>query len=228
MTGQLSTIEVMQTVFLRDLHLAIKQKTDTLGAVFFFALVASLFPLAIGSELQLLKQIAPGIIWVSALLASMLSMNRLYTNDFNDGTLEQLTLSACPLEFIVLAKILAHWTTTGFVLLILSPILAIQFDLSPLAIRTLMLTLLIGTPVLSFLGSIGAALSLGLQSAGALISLMILPLLIPVLILGTLAVDAASTNMPFSVYLYLLLALSILASFFGPLASAFALRIAQE
>ncbi len=228
MTGQLSTIEVMQTVFLRDLHLAIKQKTDTLGAVFFFALVASLFPLAIGSELLLLKQIAPGIIWVSALLASMLSMNRLYTNDFNDGTLEQRTLSACPLEFIVLAKILAHWTTTGFVLLLLSPILAIQFDLSPLAISTLMLTLLIGTPVLSFLGSIGAALSLGLQSAGALISLMILPLLIPILILGTLAVDAASTNMPFSVYLYLLLALSILASFFGPLASAFALRIAQE
>jgi heme exporter protein B len=223
-----STLQILIAIYRRDMALAIRRQSDTAGAIFFFALVVSLFPLAIGPEIQLLQQIAPGIIWVSALLSVMLSLSRLFNDDFQDGVLEQLALSVCPLELIALAKILAHWSYTGLILLLLSPILALQFNLSMPAIEALMLTLLIGTPILSLIGSIGAALTIGLKSSGALISLLILPLLIPILILGTLAVDAAASNLPFSVYLYILLSLAVLASFFAPLACAAGLRIALD
>ncbi len=223
-----STFLILKSIYLRDISLAIKRQSDTTGAIFFFALVVSLFPLAIGPEMKLLQQIAAGIIWVSALLSVMLSLSRLFNDDYQDGVLEQLALSVCPLELIALAKILAHWSYTGLILLLLSPILALQFNLPWPAIKILMITLLIGTPILSLIGSIGAALTIGLKSSGALISLLILPLLIPVLILGTLAVDAAASNLPFSVYLYILLSLAALASFFAPLACAAGLRIALD
>lgn len=223
-----STLFTFMTIFKRDIHLALKRKTDTLGAVFFFALVVSLFPLAIGSEPQLLQQIAPGIIWVSALLASMLSMGRLFNDDFQEGILEQFLLSPCPLEFIVLSKIFAHWCCTGLILLIVSPLLALQFALNQDSIVVLVLGLAIGTPILSSLGAMGSALTLGLKSSGALISLLVLPLLIPVLILGTLAVGAVGSNISFWVYLQLLIAMSVLSMFFGPIASAAGLRIALD
>ncbi|MEI7426784.1 MAG: heme exporter protein CcmB [Betaproteobacteria bacterium] len=225
---KISTLEILLAVFKRDISLALRRQSDTLGAVFFFALVVSLFPLAIGPETKLLQQIAPGIIWVSALLAVMLSLSRLFNDDYQDGVLEQLALSICPLALIAVAKILAHWTYTGLILLCISPVLALQFNLSGIAIEVLLITLFIGTLILSFIGSIGAALTVGLKSSGALISLLVLPLLIPVLILGTLAVDAATANLPYSVYLYILLALAVLASFFAPLACAAALRIALD
>ena len=223
-----SALQILISIYRRDMALAIRRQSDTTGAIFFFALVVSLFPLAIGPEIKLLQQIASGIIWVSALLSVTLSLSRLFNDDFQDGVLEQFALSVCPLELIALAKILAHWSYTGLILLLLSPILALQFNLSLQAIEVLMMTLLIGTPILSLIGSIGAALTIGLKSSGALISLLILPLLIPVLILGTLAVDAAGSNLPFSVYLYILLSLAVLASFFAPLACAAGLRIALD
>ena len=223
-----SNFVILYSVFKRDIGLALTRKTDTLGAIFFFALVVSLFPLGIGSEPNLLRQIAPGVIWVSALLASMLSTNRLFTDDYQDGILEQLLLSPCPLELIVFSKILAHWCCTGLILLITSPILAIQFDMGTETIEVLMMGLAIGTPILSCIGAIGSALTLGLKSSGALISLLALPLLIPVLILGTLAVGAVGSNVSFSVYLNLLAALCVLSIFFGPIASAAGLRIALD
>ena len=221
----ISATHIITSIIKRDIKLALRRGSDTSGVVFFFILVVSLFPLAIGSENKLLMLIAPGFIWVAALLSVMLSLNRLFNDDYQDGVLEQLVLSSCPLEFIVFAKTVAHWCYTGLILLITSPILALQFNLSGQSIKVLFLALLIGTPTLSFIGSIGAALTVGLKSSGTLISLLILPLLIPVLILGTLAVDAAISDLPYSVYLYLLIAMGVLSSFFAPLASSHAIRI---
>lgn len=223
-----SISSILLTVFLKDIRLALRRKTDTMAAIFFFALVVSLFPLAIGPEPQLLLRIASGIIWVCALLASMLSLSRIFTDDFTDGTLEQLLLSSCPLSLLVFAKIAAHWFCSGFILILITPILAVQFNMSTQATLVLMGSLILGTPVLSLLGSVGSALTLGLKSAGALISLIILPLVIPALILGTSAVDAVSAGLSFSVYFYLLSAYLVVALFFAPLASAAALRIALD
>jgi heme exporter protein B len=225
---KISTLQTLKNIFVRDITLALRRSSDTLGAIFFFALVVSLFPLAIGAEPRLLQQIAPGVIWVGALLSVMLSLSRLFNDDYQDTVLEQLILSTCPLELIAFIKMFAHWCYTGFVLLLLSPVLALQFNLSNEATGVLFLSLMIGTPTLSYVGAIGAALTIGIKSSGTLISLLILPLLIPVLILGTLAVDAASVNSAYSVYLYLLLAIGVLASFFAPIACAAALRIALD
>lgn len=225
---KLTIPQILLAVFRRDMTLALRRSSDTCGAIFFFILVISLFPLALGTETQLLQTIAPGVIWVSALLAVMLSLNRLFNDDFQDGVLEQLALSVCPLELISFAKVVAHWCYTGLILLGISPLLALQFNLPAQSIQVLLIALLVGTPTLSFIGAIGAALTVGLKSSGALISLLILPLLIPVLILGTLAVDAAANDLAYSVYLYLLLAMSAVAIFFAPLACAAALRIVLD
>jgi len=227
----LYTSTILQTllaVFCRDLRLAFRRKTDTLSALFFFILVVSLFPLAIGPETLILKRIAPGVIWVSALLSSMLTLPKLFSDDASDGTLEQLLLSHCPLSLLVLAKISAHWVCSGLVLVSISPLLAIQFNLGQSEIMVLVGTLLIGTPILSLIGSIAGALTIGLKSSGALISLITLPLLIPVLIMGTAAIDAVSSGTEFFVYFYLLGAYFSLCVFFVPLASAFALRITLD
>jgi heme exporter protein B len=228
MTKKIGTLHTLQTIFMRDLVLALRRPSDTLGAIFFFSLVISLFPLAIGAQTELLQRIAPGILWVSALLAVMLSLGRLFNDDYQDGILEQIVLSVCPLELIVLVKMLCHWCYTGLILLIISPILALQFNLSTEIIGVLFLSLLIGTPILSCIGAIGAALTIGIKSSGTLISLLILPLLIPVLILGTLAVDAAAVHSPYSLYLYLLIAIGALSVFLAPLACAAALKIALD
>jgi heme exporter protein B len=212
----------------RDLTLAWRRRADVLSTLFFFVMVVSLFPLGIGPEMQLLSSIAPGVVWVAALLASMLSLNRLFANDYTDGTLEQMLLTAQPLYLVVMGKILAQWLVSEVPLVLIAPLLGMQFGLEPNTLMILSISLLIGTPVLSLLGSIGAALTLGLRGSGVLIGLLILPLYVPVLIFGAGAVDASIHGMSPLPHLYLLGAVSILALVFAPWAAAIGLRISLE
>ena len=212
----------------RDLRLAFRRKSEWLGAVFFFVLVAALFPLAIGPEPATLRLIGPGGLWVAALLASMLSLGRLFEADHQDGSLEQLALSAAPLSWLVSAKLLAHWLIAGLPLVLLSPLLGLQFALAPEALAMLALTLLIGTPVLSLLGAIGAALTLGVRGGGVLQSLLLLPLYVPVLVFGTGAVDAQMRGLGAGAHISVLLALLLGAAAFSPWVCAAALRLALE
>jgi len=212
----------------RDLLLAVRKPADVLSALVFFVIVVSLFPLGVGPEPELLKTIAPGIIWVAALLASMLSLPRLFASDHGDGTLEQMLLSAAPLGAIVVAKTVAHWLVSGLPLVLMSPVLGLQYDLDPLSLLALAGTLLVGTPVLSFIGSIGAALTLGVRSAGVLLSLLVLPLYVPVLILGTGAVDMAGAGLGAQAHFLLMGALLVVSAAFAPWAAASALRISSE
>lgn len=218
----------MGGVLRRDLRLALRRKAEWLGAVFFFVLVAALFPLAIGPEPATLRLIGPGVLWVAALLASMLSLNRLFEADHQDGSLEQLALSAAPLSWLVSAKLLAHWLISGLPLVLLSPLLGLQFGLGPEALGMLALTLLIGTPVLSMLGAIGAALTLGVRGGGVLQSLLLLPLYVPVLVFGTGAVDAQMRGLGAEAHVSVLLALLLGSAAFSPWACAAALRLAME
>jgi len=160
----------------RDLTLAWRRRADVLSTLFFFVIVVSLFPLGIGPEMQLLRSIAPGVVWVAALLASMLSLNRVFANDYQDGTLEQMLLTPQPLYLVVLGKVFAQWLVAEVPLVLIAPLLGVQFDLAPNALFILFVSLLMGTPVLSLIGSIGAALTLGLRGGGVLIVLLILPL----------------------------------------------------
>ncbi len=212
----------------RDLLLAMRRPADVLTALAFFIIVVALFPLGVGPEPQLLRTIAPGVIWVAALLASMLSLPRMFASDHADGTLEQMLLGAAPLGAIVVAKVAAHWLVSGLPLVLLSPVLALQYNVDNVSLATLPLTLLFGTPVLGFIGAIGAALTLGLRSAGVLLSLLVLPLYVPVLILGTGAVDMASAGMNAEGHFLLLAALLVLSAVFAPWAAAAALRISAE
>ncbi|QWD86655.1 heme exporter protein CcmB [Polynucleobacter paludilacus] len=212
----------------RDLLLVMRRKSEVLTALFFFVIVTSLFPLGIGADAALLRKIAPGVIWVSALLATLLGLQRLFASDYQDGTLEQLALSPRSFVVLVLGKITAHWLVCGLPLLILAPMIGLQFDLDSASLETLLLTLLLGTPVLSLIGSIGAALTLGVRGGGALMSLLVLPLYIPVLIFGAGAVYAKSVGLDVAGHFSLLGALLILALAFVPWVSAAALRIAIE
>ena len=215
-------------IVVRDLTLAWKGRVDVLSTVFFFLIVVSLFPLGIGPEMNLLRLIAPGVVWVAALLASMLSLGRLFANDYQDGTLEQLLLTPQPLYLVVLGKVLALWLVSGVPLALLSPVLGIQFGLSRDTLFVLLVSLLLGTPVLALIGSIGAALTLGLRGGGLLISILVLPLYIPVLIFGAGAVDASITGAGVQGSLSLLGALLVLSLVFAPWAASAALRISLE
>jgi heme exporter protein B len=212
----------------RDLLLAMRRKSEVLTALFFFIIVVSLFPLGIGPEPVLLKKIAPGILWVAALLSTMLSLNRLFATDHADGTLEQLVLSPTPLGFLVTGKIAAHWMTSGLPLVLLAPVLGLQFDLDTSALGILVVALLLGTPLLSLIGAIGAALTLGVRGGGVLLSLLVLPLYIPALIFGAGAVEAHISGLGAAGHLSLLAALLALAVFFAPWATTAALRISLE
>jgi len=223
-----SALDAMRSVFLRDLRLAMRRRADTAAALFFFVIVASLFPLGVGPEPKLLRTMAPGVVWVAALLASMLSLGRLFSDDYQDGTLEQLLLSVCPLPLIVLAKMAAHWLCSGLALTLVAPVLALQFDLPAEAIGVLVVSLLLGTPLLSLIGGIGAALTVGVRGAGVLLSLLVLPLCVPVLIFGAGAVDATLAGLPVGAHYSLLGAMLVLALFAAPFAAAAALRIALE
>lgn len=212
----------------RDLLLALRRKSEVLTALFFFVIVSSLFPLGIGPEPELLRRIAPGVLWVGALLASMLGLQRLFAADHADGTLEQMALSPTPLVLLVAGKNLAHWLLCGLPLVLLAPLLGLQFDLDAGALGVLALALLLGTPVLSLVGAIGAALTLGVRGGGALLSLLVLPLSIPTLVFGAGAVQAHHAGLGAGGHLSLLAALLLLALFFAPWATTAALRVALE
>ncbi|MEN9689276.1 MAG: Heme exporter protein [Pseudomonadota bacterium] len=221
-------MNIFITVVMRDVRLAMRRKSEVLSAMFFFVVVAALFPLAIGPEPAMLRQIGPGVLWVGALLASMLALARLFEVDHRDGALEQMLLSPHSLWLLVLGKITAHWLLSGLPLVILAPVLGLQFNLSSEALSVLCLSLLLGTPVLSCIGAIGAALTLGVRGGGVLISLLVLPLYVPVLVFGAGAVQALDSGLGAQAHVSILLALLLPALFFSPWACSAALRIALE
>jgi heme exporter protein B len=216
------------TVFKRDLVLAMRRRADFLTILFFFIIVVSLFPLGVGPEIDTLRTIAPGVVWVAALLASMLSLGRLFYNDYIDGTLEQMLLAPQPLSVLVLGKVFAHWLVSGVPLVFIAPVMGLQFDLDSEALIVLVVALLLGTPILSLIGAIGAALTLGLRGGGVLVSLLILPLYIPVLIFGSGAVEATVTGIGAQAHLSLLGAGLALSMVLAPWATAAALRISAD
>jgi heme exporter protein B len=212
----------------RDLILAWRRRADVLATLFFFIIVVSLFPLGIGPERETLRTIAPGVVWVAALLASMLSLGRIFGNDYQDGTLEQLLLTSQPAYLVVLAKVMAHWIVSEVPLVIIAPVLGLQFGLSQNGLAIVVVSLLLGTPVLSVIGSVGAALTLGLRAANVLVALLVLPLYIPVLIFGSGAVQASVTGSSPQAWLLLLGAMLIVSVVFAPWATSAALRISVE
>jgi len=212
----------------RELLVAMRRRSDVATALLFFVIVVSLFPLGVGAEPNKLRAIAPGVIWVSALLSSMLSLNRLFAADHADGTLEQMVLGAAPLGVTAAAKALAHWLVSGFPMVIIAPLLALQYDLEPSLYGILALSLLLGTPVLSLIGGIGAALTLGVRGGGVLLALLVLPLYVPVLVMGAGAVEMASAGLGGLGQLLILGAMLIVAAAFAPWATAAALRISSE
>ena len=220
--------EAMFCLLLRDVRLVLRRRADLLSALVFFLLVGSLFPLGIGPELSLLRTMAPGVAWVAALLAALLPLGRMFADDYQDGTLEQLLLSASPLPLLMVAKIAAHWLCSGFLLALVSPLLALQFDLGWPATGVLILSLLLGTPVLSLVGAVGAALTVGVRGAAVLMPLLVLPLCIPVLIFGAAAVEASRSGLGVAGHFSVLGAFAVLALVGAPWASAAALRVAVE
>ncbi len=223
-----SLIAACHAVVARDLLIALRHRSDVLTTFFFFVIVVSLFPLGVGPEPDTLREIAPGVVWVAALLAAMLSLARMFGADYADGTLEQLVLTPQPLVVLVMAKVTAHWLTTGLPLVLIAPVLGLQFDLPADALATLLLSLLIGTPVLSLIGAVGTALTLGVRGAAALTALLVLPLYVPVLIFGAGAVAATATGTGAAGHLSLLGAMLLIALVFAPWATAVALRISLE
>ncbi|MEW5893564.1 MAG: heme exporter protein CcmB [Pseudomonadota bacterium] len=216
------------TVIRRDLLLAARRRGDWLTAQFFFIMVVSLFPLGIGPEPELLKRIAPGVVWVAATLASLLSLPRLFADDHRDGSLEQMLLSPEPAVLLALGKAAAHWLIYGIPLLIVAPVLGIQFALPGEAIGVLVLSLALGTPILSLLGAVGAALTLGLRGGGVLLTLLILPLYVPALIFGAGAVDGMLAGTGAEANLSLLGAFFVMSLLVAPWVSAAALRVSME
>jgi len=209
----------------RDLILAMRHRAEMVNPLLFFILVTSLFPLGIGANPNLLQAVGPGVIWVAALLAALLSLDGVFRSDFEDGTLEQYLLSSHPVSLLVLAKVLAHWLITGLPLLLISPLLGVFLGLPPAGIRILFITLLLGTPVLSLIGAVGVALTVGLRKGGMILSLLVLPLYIPLLIFASSAVDTAAAGLPVTAHLSLIAALLVLALSLSPIATAAALRV---
>ncbi|GAA3715123.1 heme exporter protein CcmB [Oceanisphaera sediminis] len=218
-------ISMFTGVLRRELVSALRRRADILNPLWFFVIVITLFPLGIGPEPTLLARIAPGIVWVAALLSSLLALERLFRDDFIDGTLEQLMLMPCPLGVLVLAKVMAHWLLTGLPLLLLSPLVAVLLSLDMVGFQAVFLTLLLGTPILSLLGAIGVALTVGIGKGGVLLSLLTLPLYIPVLIFATSAIEAASLGVPYDGQLAILAAMLVGSMTLAPFAIASALRV---
>jgi heme exporter protein B len=223
-----SMLELLALVIRRDLVLAMRRRADVFTTLVFFVIVVSLFPLGVGPETDMLRKMAPGVLWVAALLASMLSLGRLFSADYLDGTLEQMMLAPQSLSMLVLGKMTAHWMVSGLPLVLMAPVLGVQFDMPAQSLGVLVVGLLLGTPILSMIGAIGAALTLGLRGGGVLLSLLVLPLCIPVLIFGTGAVEAISGGLSVASHLSLLGALLVLSLAFTPWVTAQALRISME
>ena len=224
----ISYTKAFLTLLKRDLKIAIRHRGDIFNPLLFFVMVVTLFPLGVGPEPQMLSRIAPGIIWVAALLASMLSLERLFKADYIDGSLEQMLLSPQPLPLMVLAKVLAHWLLTGVPLILIAPLLAVLLHLDGNSYGALISTLALGTPVLSLLGAIGVALTVGLRKGGVLLSLLILPLYIPVLIFATSAIDAAGMNLPYDGQLAIIGAMLVGSLIMAPFAIGASLRVSTN
>jgi len=216
---------IVWLLFCREWRLAWRRPGDLLNPLVFFAIVISLFPLAVGPEPGMLRTMAPGVIWVAALLATLLSLDGLFRSDYEDGSLEQWVLSPHPLALMVLVKVLHHWLICGLAMVVLAPLFGLMLALPASVLPVLCLSLLLGTPVLSLLGAVGAALTVGLKGGGVLLALLILPLYIPVLILGTGAVDASLQGMPVTGYALWLGCLAVLSLSLAPIAIAAGLRI---
>ena len=209
----------------RDLVIAFRRRSEMVNPLLFFVLVTSLFPLGVGSQPKLLSLMAPGVVWVAALLAALLSLDTIFRSDFEDGTLEQLMLSAQPVSVLVIAKVLAHWLITGLPLLIVAPMLAIFLGMPAQGIGTLVTSLLFGTPALSLIGAIGVALTVGLRKGGVILSLLVLPLYVPVLIFGAGAVGNAAMGIDATAQMYIMAAFLVLSLTLSPVATAAALRV---
>jgi heme exporter protein B len=220
-----SLLRAFTLLLKRDLTLAIRHRAEMLNPLLFFVLVTSLFPLGIGADPKLLQAVGPGVIWVAALLAALLSLEGIFRSDFEDGTLEQFLLSSHPVSVLVIAKVLAHWLITGLPLLVISPLLGVLLGLPGDAIMILLITLALGTPVLSLIGAVGVALTVGLRKGGMILSLLVLPLYVPLLIFAANAVDTAAAGLPVTAHLSLISALLVLSLSLSPLATAAALRI---
>ncbi|WAR43074.1 heme exporter protein CcmB [Methylomonas rapida] len=221
----MSLTQAFLAIIRRDLLLAFRRRAEMANPLLFFVMVVTLFPLAVGAQPNLLQAMAPGVIWVSALLAALLSLDSLFRSDFDDGSLEQLLLSPHSLPVLVLGKIVAHWLVTGLPLLLVAPLLALFLGLPERAMPTLWLTLLLATPMLSLIGAIGVALTVGLRRGGMLLSLLVLPLYIPVLIFASSAVDRAASGLPVTAQINILLAMLLLALVLTPLPTAAALKM---
>ncbi|KMV73034.1 heme ABC transporter permease [bacteria symbiont BFo2 of Frankliniella occidentalis] len=219
---------MMQRILLRELKIAFRHRAEVINPLWFFLIIVTLFPLGIGPESTLLARIAPGIVWVAALLASLLGLERMFRDDYLDGSLEQLLLLPTPLPMVVLAKVFAHWLTSGLPLIILSPLASLFLSLNFTGWWGLVLTLLLGTLTFSFLGAIGVALTVGLRRGGVLLSLLVLPLAIPILIFASSAVDAASQDLAISGYLAILAAMLVVSVVLAPFAIAAALRVSLQ
>ncbi|MDO6559634.1 heme exporter protein CcmB [Paraglaciecola chathamensis] len=218
----------LKAVFERDLALAYRQRSELMQPMMFFILVISLFPLGIGPNPETLQKVGPGVIWVAAILSSLLGMERLFKDDYNDGSLEQIMLSATPLPLVVLVKVVAHWLTSIVPLLLLSPLLALFLNLTEPMYWALLSTLLLGTPLLSLVGAIAVGLTLGLNRGGVLLALLLLPVFIPLLIFATAAVEAASLQLPYSAQLAIIGAMLLISLALAPFAIAYALRVSQN
>jgi heme exporter protein B len=223
----MSLFNAFAAIVRRDLILAMRRRSEMANPVLFFILVITLFPLGIGAQPNLLQAIAPGIIWVSALLATMLSLDSLFRSDFDDGSLEQILLSPHPASILVLGKITAHWLTTGLPLLIVAPLLAVFLGMPNQALSILLITLLLGTPVLSLIGAVGVALTVGLRRGGMILSLLVLPLYVPVLIFASNAVEMAGSGLPVDAQISILLAMLFLALVLTPWPTAAALKMSM-
>jgi heme exporter protein B len=212
----------------RDLALAYRHRAELMQPMMFFLLVISLFPLAIGPGLETLQKVGPGVIWVAAILASLLGMERLFRDDYQDGTLEQLILSDTPLPMVALVKVFAHWLTSIVPLLILSPLLALFLNLTEAMYWALLQTLLLGTPLLSLVGAIAVGLTVGLNRGGVLLALLLLPMFVPLLIFATSAVEAASMQLHYNAQLAIIGAMLLFSLALAPFAIAYALRVSQN
>jgi len=217
--------QLFSAIYFKDLKLAFRQRTEIVNPILFFLIVVTLFPLSIGIETNLLSRIAPGVIWIAALLSTMLSLDKLFKDDFFDGSLEQMIVSPYPLTLCVLAKVFAHWTVTGLPLVIMAPIFGLLMNLEPKTLSATVLSLLIGTPLLSFIGAVGAGLTVSLQKGGILISLLVLPLYIPVLIFATSAINSSSLSLSYGSQIAILGAMLSVALITAPLAISSALKV---
>ena len=218
-------LQAFLIILQRDLLLAIRHRAELMNPVLFFVLVVILFPLGVGPEISILAKIAPGVIWIAALLSALLSLDRIFRTDMEDGSLEQMLISAQPMSVLILAKIIAHWMITGLPVVLVGPLLALFLGLSMDGIETLFYTLLVGTPILSAIGSVGVALTVGLRRGGVILSLLVLPLYVPVLIFASQAVDAAAAGFPTVAPIAMLCALLLLSLSLTPWAASSALKM---